>query len=73
VAADGTLTMIGVSKPVHVTVQRFSCGPHPQTRKPVCGGDVSATLRRSDFGLLKYLDSVSDEVRIDSPVLAYKD
>jgi polyisoprenoid-binding protein YceI len=73
VGADGTLTMIGVTKPVHLDVQRFTCGPHPQNKRQVCGGDVSATLRRSDFGLVKYVEAVSDEVRIDVPVLAYKD
>jgi polyisoprenoid-binding protein YceI len=39
----------------------------------LCGGDVSATIRRSDFGLTRYLDAVSDEVRIDAPVIAYRD
>jgi polyisoprenoid-binding protein YceI len=70
---DGTLTMLGVSRPVHLIVQNFRCGEHPQSRKAVCGCDVAATLRRSDFGLGKYLESVSDEVHIQVPVLAYKD
>jgi polyisoprenoid-binding protein YceI len=73
VGADGTLSIIGISRKVHLTVQRFRCGPHPQTRRPLCGGDVNATIRRSDFGMTRYLDAVSDEVRIDAPVLAYRD
>jgi polyisoprenoid-binding protein YceI len=72
VGADGTLTVIGVSAPVHLVMQRFHCGPHPETRRPLCGGDVSTTLRRSAFGLIKYLDSASDEVRVNIPVVAYK-
>jgi polyisoprenoid-binding protein YceI len=66
------LTIIGITRKVHLTVQRFRCGPHPQTGRPLCGGDVGATIRRSDFGLTKYLDAVSDEVRIDAPVMAYR-
>jgi polyisoprenoid-binding protein YceI len=73
VGADGKLTIIGITRTVHLTVQRFRCGPHQQTGRPLCGGDVSATIRRSDFGLTQYLDAVSDEVRIDAPVLAYRD
>jgi polyisoprenoid-binding protein YceI len=73
VGADGTLTLVGIAKKVRLTVQRFRCGPHPQTGRPLCGGDVSATIRRSDFGMTRYLDAVSDEVRIDAPILAYRD
>jgi polyisoprenoid-binding protein YceI len=72
VAADGMLTIIGVARPVHVVVQRFRCGPHPQTKQTICGADITAALKRSEFGLTKYLDAVGDEVRIDAPVLAYK-
>jgi polyisoprenoid-binding protein YceI len=71
--ADGVLTMLGVTKPVHLDVSRFKCALHPQSQRPFCGCDVSATIRRSDFGLGKYLATVNDEVHIEAPVIAYRD
>lgn len=38
-----------------------------------CGTDISATLKRSDFGMTKYVPAVSDEVKISVPVEAFKD
>ena len=73
VAAEGSLTMIGVSKPTRVTVADFKCGVNPLNQKALCAGDVSARIKRSEFGLTKYLGAVSDEVKIDVPVEAYKD
>lgn len=73
VGAEGQFTMIGVTKPLTVTVNGFHCGANPMNKKPLCGGDVTATLKRSDFGLVKYIPAVSDEVKISVPVEAYKD
>lgn len=73
VGADGELLLLGVAKPLHLKVDRFRCGIHPLLRKTVCGADVSATLRRSDFGMTRYLPMIGDEVRIVSPVEAVKD
>lgn len=72
VAAEGQFTMIGVTKPLKVTVNGFQCGSNPVSKKPMCAGDVTATLKRSDFGLTKYIPAVSDEVKISVPVEAYK-
>jgi len=72
VAAEGQFTMIGVTKPLRVTVNGFQCGSNPMSMKPMCAGDVTATLKRSDFGLTKYIPAVSDEVKINVPVEAYK-
>lgn len=73
VAAEGVLTLIGVTKPVLVTVSNFKCGANPENKKPLCAGDVSAEIKRSDFGLIKYLGAVSDSVKVTVPVEAYKD
>lgn len=72
VAAEGQFTLIGVTKPLKVTVNGFKCGANPVSKKPMCAGDVTATLKRSDFGLTKYIPAVSDEVKISVPVEAYK-
>lgn len=71
--AEGTFTMLGVSKPMKITVSGFNCGTHPINKKPLCAGDVSATLKRSEFGMMKYLPAISDEVKLLIPVEAFKD
>jgi polyisoprenoid-binding protein YceI len=73
VAAEGALTLLGVTKPVLVTVSNFQCGLNPMNKKPLCAGDVSANIKRSDFGLIKYLGAVGDDVKVSVPVEAYKD
>ena len=72
VAAEGQFTLLGVTRPLTVTVSGFRCGPHPMTKKPHCGGDVTATFKRSDFGMTKFLPAVGDDVRIYVPVEADK-
>jgi polyisoprenoid-binding protein YceI len=73
VAAEGSFTLLGVTKPLRLSVNNFRCAPHPFTKKDMCGADVTATLKRSDFGMTKFVPAVSDEVKISSPVEAYKD
>lgn len=73
VAAEGSFTLLGVTRPLRLTVNNFRCAPHPFTKKGMCGADVTATLRRSDFGMTKYVPAVSDEVKISSPVEAVMD
>lgn len=73
VAAEGSFTLLGVTKPLRLTVNNFRCAPNPFTKKDMCGADVTATLKRSEFGMTKFLPAVGDEVKISSPVEAYKD
>ena len=72
VAAEGQFTLLGVTKPLTVTVNGFKCGDHPMTKKPMCGANIGGTIKRSDFGMTKYVPAVSDEVQIHVPVEAYK-
>ena len=73
VGAEGQFTLLGVSKPITVQVNRFSCGVNPLNKKPMCAADISGTLKRSDFGMVKYIPTVSDSIKISVPVEAYKD
>lgn len=73
VAAEGSFTLLGVTKPMTLTVNNFRCAPHPMNKKQTCGADISATLKRSEFGMTKYVPGISDEVKISSPVEAIKD
>jgi polyisoprenoid-binding protein YceI len=73
VGANGELTMLGITKPVSLTVSNFVCGLHPYTKNPLCGAEVTASIRRSDWGMA-YLapKMVGDEVKITIPVEAYR-
>jgi len=73
VAAEGQFTLIGVTKPLRVKVDRFACGTNPMNKKPMCAGNITATIKRSEFGMTKYIPTVSDEIKISVPVEAYKD
>jgi polyisoprenoid-binding protein YceI len=73
VAAEGDFTMLGVTKPLSVTVKGFVCGDNPMNKKPMCGANISGTIKRSDFGMSKYVPAISDDIQIHVPVEAYKD
>lgn len=73
VTAEGTLTLLGVAKPVSLRIMRFNCGENPIVKKPVCAADIETTLKRSEFGMTKYLPGISDEVQVHVPVEAFRD
>ncbi len=73
VGAEGDFTLLGVTRPVKLAVKGFACGTHPINKKALCGADVSATIKRSEFGMTKYLPGISDDVFIEIPVEAFKD
>jgi polyisoprenoid-binding protein YceI len=73
VGADGDLTLLGVTKPVSLTMTSFNCGMHPMAKKPACGGNATAAIKRTDFGMGAYVPGVSDEVKISIQVEALKD
>ncbi len=51
VAVNGEMTMLGVTKPLTLTINRFKCIQHPMLKREVCGADASAEFKRTDFGL----------------------
>ena len=73
VAAEGQFTLLGVTKPLRVSVEHFVCGKNPMNQRAMCAGNIQATIKRSEFGMTKYVPTVSDEIRISVPVEAYKD
>jgi polyisoprenoid-binding protein YceI len=72
VGADGKLTLLGVTRPVSLQVTSFNCGAHPMTKKQVCGANATATIQRSQFGMMAYVPAVGDEVKISIEVEAVK-
>jgi len=73
VAAHGTLTLLGVSRPVSLSIANFRCGTHPINKRALCGADVSGAIKRSDFGMTRFLPGIGDDVRLLIPVEAFKD
>jgi polyisoprenoid-binding protein YceI len=73
VGATGSLTLHGVTRPVQLTVSGFKCGNNPMNQKAMCGGNVSTSIKRSDFGMTTFLPAIADEVEIEIPIEAYKE
>lgn len=70
-SVDGTLTLLGVTKPVKLNVTSFNCGAHPFTKKPMCGAYVEGTIKRTDFGMKFGVPAIADEVKLAIGVEAY--
>jgi polyisoprenoid-binding protein YceI len=51
VAVEGELTMLGVTKPITLKINKFKCIMHPKLKREVCGADASTEFNRTDFGL----------------------
>ncbi|WBO22847.1 YceI family protein [Sphingomonas abietis] len=60
----GTITMHGVSRPLVLDAAFGGAGVNPLDKAYTVGFSATATLKRSDFGITKYVPFVSDEVRI---------
>ena len=73
VGADGDLTLLGVTKPVKVVMSDFGCGANPYNKKPLCGGNATVSVKRSEFGMTYGLPNFTDNVKIMIPVEAFKD
>jgi polyisoprenoid-binding protein YceI len=72
---EGELTLLGVTKPVTLTVERWNCGPDPRTqgKRYFCGGNATASFKRSDFGMKFIVGPVSDEVKLWTSLEAFRD
>jgi polyisoprenoid-binding protein YceI len=71
---DGDLTMIGVTRPVTLKVADFQCGESPFNKRPMCGAEVTTTIKRSDWGMKTGVGrSSGDEVKITIPIEAYRE
>ena len=72
VAVEGDLTMLGVTKPVVLTISKFKCIMHPMLKREVCGADASGEFKRSDFGLNYGLPRFSPDVKLAIQVEAVR-
>lgn len=72
VAINGELTLLGVTKPVALTVNKFKCAMSPRLKREVCGADASAEFNRSDFGMNFGVPTFSPAVKLAIQVEAIK-
>ncbi|MYM40447.1 YceI family protein [Duganella qianjiadongensis] len=72
VGVEGELTMLGVTKPVSLTVDRFKCIMHPRYKREVCGANATAEFKRTDFGLNYGTPAFAPEVRLAIQIEAIK-
>jgi polyisoprenoid-binding protein YceI len=73
VAAEGDLTLMGVTRPVTLDIPYFQCVQHPANKREVCGADARTTIKRSEFGAKRGASTpMADEVKISIQIEAYK-
>jgi len=61
---SGTVTLHGVSKPFVLNATIGGAGANPMSKAYTVGFSATGTIKRSDFGVTKYVPYVSDEVAI---------
>lgn len=69
---EGQLTLLGVTKPVTLKIERWVCKDHPFRKKPMCGGDASGAIKRTDFGMKYGVPAIGDEIKLSINFEAYK-
>jgi polyisoprenoid-binding protein YceI len=72
VGVDGELTLLGVTRPLSLTVTHFLCGQHPRTKKEECGANAVGQLKRSDYGMKAFLPIIGDDIKLMIQTEAYK-
>jgi len=61
---SGDLSLHGVTKTVILDVMVVKVGTNPRSNLPTIGFDAKTSLKRSDFGLGKYVPQVGDEIQM---------
>jgi polyisoprenoid-binding protein YceI len=72
-AIEGDLTLLGVTKPVRLTIDRFKCNPASANSKERCGGNATGKFKRSDFGMKYGVPNIGDEITLLVSFEALKD
>jgi polyisoprenoid-binding protein YceI len=67
----GDLTLLGVTKPVTLTVVHNKTGKHPMKDVMATGFSATGTIKRSDFGMKYGLPMVGDDVKLIIEAEAY--
>jgi polyisoprenoid-binding protein YceI len=60
----GNLTIRDVTRPVVLDVKLLKSGSNPRTQVATIGFNATATLKRSEFGLGKFVPQVGDQIQL---------
>jgi len=72
VSLNGNLTILGVTKPVTLTVTNFGGGKNPMSGQETYGANAETTIKRSDFGMMTFLPAIADNVTLKVTIEAVK-
>lgn len=61
---EGTLWMHGIRHPIALDATFGGAGTNPMSKKFTVGFSAIGTIKRSDFGVTKYLPLIGDEVKL---------
>ena len=72
---DGQITIMGVTRPLTLSINLFNCMPHPMLKKEVCGADAEGELNWSEYGMKmsQYGQGKAGKVHLRIQVEAIKD
>ena len=74
ISISGTLTLHGVAQPVTFNVTSFKHGPHGALQnREALGGNATAMISRTAFGVGRFAPNVSDDVTITIGLEASKE
>lgn len=60
----GNLTLLGVTKPVTLHAMLSGAGSNVMNKKETVGFHASTTIKRSQWGMTKYLPAIGDDVKL---------
>jgi polyisoprenoid-binding protein YceI len=72
VAAEGDITLHGVTRPLRLEVHRLACGHKAGDGRDECDALVTGRLLRRDFGITFAYPLVGDEVELDFSIAAIR-
>ena len=61
---SGNLEMHGISRAVTLDVTVVKIGTNPRSQLPTIGFEATTTVKRSEFGLGRFVPQVSDEIEM---------
>jgi polyisoprenoid-binding protein YceI len=73
VRAQGELTLLGVTRPLELEIRDYACTRQFLTLRPLCGADVHASIKRSDFGMNYGIPLIGDEVKLAIEVEGFRE
>lgn len=68
----GSLTLLGVTRPVTLDVTHFHGGKNPMSGVEQYGANAVAHIKRSEFGMKTFLPAIGDDVTLNLTIEAHQ-